>query len=78
MGTKLKCQSGGEKKRPCGQGFYYNIYPEVEDSSHIEERAIHTGSIEGNLVGRREGLMAYWSNIGVNSRVSVYGEDKEE
>ena len=60
-GNKVECQSGGEKKRPCGEGSYYNIYPEVEDSSHIEEKAINTGSIEGNLVRRRGGLMAYWS-----------------
>ena len=25
MGTKLKCQSGGKKKRPCGEGINYIV-----------------------------------------------------
>ena len=54
MGIKLKCHTGGRKKKSCGEGFIILVFPVIEGSRHVENKAIHTGSIEGRLVKKKE------------------------
>ena len=53
-GIKLKCHTGGKKKKSCGEGFIILVYPVIEGSRHVEDKAIHTGSTEGRLVKKKE------------------------
>ena len=36
------------------KGFIILVYPVIEGSRHVEDKAIHTGSIKGRLVKKKE------------------------
>ena len=59
------------------KGLIILFCPIVEDSSHIEERAIPTGSIRV-IWSEEERNKWHIGLIGINSKVSANGEEEEE